>query len=89
MRRSLVEPLLAQMEAHPTVGDQLLLLLLGKVAPWVHVPMVGYYWRKYHTQMSAKGDIRTQLDAAFKAARVYVKPETQDVTAAPVNTAAA
>lgn len=42
------------LEKYPMIGDQAMLLWLGKRGEFVHVPIVGYYWQSHTNQSSNK-----------------------------------
>ena len=64
MRRSLVERHLEEIRAFPRVGDQLLMWLVSRHGPWLHVPIVGYRWNRDGQQVTAEPGIGAELAKA-------------------------
>lgn len=63
-RRELAMRHLDEIAAFPNVGDQLLLWLLSRHGPWVHVPVVGYRWHRHAQQITALPEVGSELRRA-------------------------
>lgn len=63
-RRSWAEPHFETIKQFQRVGDQLLLWLLAKDGPWVHVPIVGYHWNRDGQQITKEPGIAKELASA-------------------------
>ncbi len=50
MRRSAVMPILPEISRWPHFPEQVLFGLLAKIGPWIHIPMIGYKWRRHPGQ---------------------------------------
>ena len=50
LRRAWYDEAKFLLEKYPNIGDQAMLLWLGKQGEFVHVPMLGYYWQRHSNQ---------------------------------------
>ena len=69
MRRSLLDFHLPAIRAFPRVGDQLLIWLMAIHGNWIHVPVVGYQWKRWSGQTTMDPEIKKEIEAAQAYAR--------------------